>query len=89
MLMLDISDSQCGFKLFRRGCAKKVFSLQEINGWAFDAEVLAIAKALGFKCKECPVDWNNAKESKVKATAIPLMLLDLIRIRGRIKRMRG
>ncbi len=88
ILQLDISDSQCGFKLFKRDCAIKVFSLQKIEGWTFDAELLAIAKALGFKIKECPVNWDNDKDSKVKGTDIAKMLLDLIIIRNRVKRLK-
>jgi len=84
VVLPGIKDSQCGFKLFKAGCAKKVFELQKTDGWAFDVENLAMAKALGFKVKECPIDWYNDMDSRLGPTAIPGMLLDLFKIRFRL-----
>jgi len=64
-LLPDIYDSQCGFKLFTREAAQRIFTLQRLNGFAFDVEVLVIARKLGYKVKEVPVRWLNSPESKV------------------------
>lgn len=60
------SDTQCGFKAFRREAAREVFSRLTLDGFGFDVEALAIAETLGFRIKECPVEWNDAAGSKVR-----------------------
>jgi len=56
-ILSDIKDTQCGFKLFSRKIIKSVFSRQTTSGFVFDAEVLLIARSLGYKIKELPVIW--------------------------------
>jgi glycosyltransferase involved in cell wall biosynthesis len=62
---LRISDTQCGFKLFRADVARQVFSRQLIERWGFDVEVLFIARKRGFKIAEVPVRWDNVEGSKL------------------------
>jgi dolichyl-phosphate beta-glucosyltransferase len=82
LLMKDFNDTQCGAKMFKNEVAKKVFSLSKIDNFAFDVEILYIAKKLGFKIKELPVVWKNSKGSKVKLFVDSLnMLLSLFKIR--------
>lgn len=59
------SDTQCGFKAFRHEAAQYVFSRLTLDGFGFDVEALAIAEALGYRVKDCPVEWNDASGSKV------------------------
>lgn len=77
-----IIDTQCGFKLFTKESAKKIFSVQKLNGFSFDVEALFIGKKLGYKIKEVPIIWHNSPQTRVKILKDPLlMLLDLIKIR--------
>lgn len=62
---LAISDTQCGFKLFRGDVAEEVFSRQKLERFGFDAEVLYIAKCRGYRIAEVPVRWNHVNGSKV------------------------
>jgi glycosyltransferase involved in cell wall biosynthesis len=62
---LPISDTQCGFKLFRGDVAQEVFSRQRLERFGFDAEVLYIAFHRGYGIAEVPVRWNHAEGSKV------------------------
>jgi len=51
-----IKDTQCGFKLFKRDIAKRIFELQKIEGFGFDVEVLFLAsKHFHARVKEVPV----------------------------------
>jgi len=59
-------DTQCGFKAFRRGAARDIFSRVRQNGFGFDVEALAIAEALGFRVAELPVEWSDAPGSKLR-----------------------
>lgn len=84
-----IHDSQCGFKVFRREAARSVFPLQGLEGWAFDVEVLVIARKLGYSIAQVPVRWVNDPNTKVRMlTDGPKMVLDMVRARLRHRRLR-
>ena len=86
--LLPFRDTQCGFKAFRQKAALDVFSLQTIDGFAFDVEVLLLAQSLGYRIRELPVRWLNSPESKVRIVRDSLrMLLDAITVRRRVARI--
>ncbi len=81
LLLPGIADSQCGFKFFRREVAQDLFTRQRVTGWAFDAELLYLARRLGYRVVQIPVRWINDPHTKVKMlSAGPAMLRDLLRI---------
>ncbi len=59
-------DTQCGFKAFRPAAARKLFPLLRTDGFAFDVELLWVAKQLGLSVVEEPVEWNNRVGSSVR-----------------------
>lgn len=65
-LLRGIKDTQCGFKLFRADCARKIFQLQRIKGFGFDMEALFLARKMGYEIVEVPVKWRNRSDSRVK-----------------------
>lgn len=65
-LVPGIQDTACGCKLFRADIAKKLFSLQRIDRFAFDIEVLALALRHGYTVTEIPLAWTAVPESKVR-----------------------
>jgi len=77
----DIEDSQCGFKCFTKEAVGKIFPKCKINRWAFDPEILIIAKEMGYKIKEIPIYWKNDLQSKVKFKSMVKMFLDLFKIK--------
>jgi len=77
-----IWDSQCGFKFFSRTAAREIFSRQKLSGWAFDVELLYLARRLGYQIAQIPVSWVDEPNSKVKMLHDgPKMALDVLRIR--------
>lgn len=78
---LPISDTQCGFKLFRRDVATRVFAKQTLEGFGFDVEVLFLAKKLGAKISEVPVRWNHAENSRVSALNGIQAFMELAQVR--------
>jgi len=76
-----IPDTQCGFKGFTREAAEDIFSRTRIARFAFDAEMLVIAKKMKYKIKEIPVFWVNDKRSSVKFKSMVKMAIDLFQIR--------
>ena len=82
LLLWGISDTQCGFKLFRGPVAQGLFDGLETDGFAFDVEVLHRARRAGYVIREVPVRWINSGASKVAPIRdSAAMLRDLLRIR--------
>lgn len=75
-----IWDTQRGFKAFTAPVANDIFRHLTIFGWGFDVEVLAIARAHGYRIKEMPVIWNNDPNSKVNVWVYPKVLWDTLRV---------
>jgi glycosyltransferase involved in cell wall biosynthesis len=93
----DIQDTQCGFKLFKRECAKDVFSrldrlrdakeLKKAYLGAWDVEVLLIARKLGYKIKSVPVTWVYVKTTRLSPVADSIkMFFEVLSIRIRFLR---
>ena len=83
-----ISDTQCGFKLFRGAVAHHLFSRMRTTGFSFDVEVLMMARLCGFRIAEVPVNWAHQPGSRVNlVTDSARMAGDLVRIR--LRRIKG
>ncbi len=76
-----IWDTQNGFKAFRAKAAEDVFARLRILGWAFDIEVLAIARMLKYRLGIIPVHWKHDPDSKVTLKSYFEVLGDVFRIR--------
>lgn len=98
--MRDVSDTQCGFKAFKKEVARKLFarinklhnSFKKIKGSSvssgFDVELLYLAKHLGYKIKEVPVEWLYVETRRVSPIKDSVQgLMDLLKIK--VKAMRG
>ena len=91
--LYGISDTQCGFKAFRQDTANKIFGRLHLYGNShnvqgsmvtagFDIEVLFLAKQLGFRIKEVPVEWHYVETRRVSPLKDSWQgLMDIIRIR--------
>lgn len=89
IMLRDIRDTQCGFKLFRRAAAQEIFTLQREDGFAFDCEVLWIARSLGHTIREVGVVWRDSGSSRVRPLRDGMgMLWALLRIRLHHRRRR-
>lgn len=77
-------DTQCGFKAFRREAAREIFSRTRLDGFSFDVEALFIARHLGLRVDELPVEWINDRDTKFRACSDGWRSFgDLLRIRRR------
>ena len=66
MLREPTSDLFCGFKLWRAEAAVDAYSRTRLEGWTFDAEVLAMARALGYRLREAGIVWTDREGSRVR-----------------------
>lgn len=79
-----VSDFTCGFKCFRADAVRAIFPLQREEGWAYDTEILHIARRLGFTVREVPVSWTNDPSTRVRLLRDALgSFAGLLRIRWR------
>ncbi|MBN2149797.1 MAG: glycosyltransferase family 2 protein [Anaerolineales bacterium] len=77
-----LQDTQCGFKCFRGALVKEIFSLQTLTGWAFDVEILFIARRRGYTIAEVPIPWYYNSHSKISVLHDSIRMgLDLLTIR--------
>jgi dolichyl-phosphate beta-glucosyltransferase len=60
-----ITDTQCGFKLFRDSVARDLFSVARVNGYGYDLELLYVAQRRGYRIDEVPINWTDQPGSKV------------------------
>jgi len=81
LVLPGLDDTQCGFKCFRGDVAEDIFQYQTLNGWAFDVEVLKVARLHGWRIKEIPVHWYYFPGSKVNIIRDSIhMLIELLTI---------
>ncbi len=86
LVLPGILDSQCGFKLFDAGAARDIFACLTVGRFAFDVEVLVIARALGYRVAEVPVSWREDARSKVRLVRDSYaMARDLLWIRRQLR----
>ncbi len=75
LLLKGIEDTQCGFKLFKRDVAMDLFSIGRLNRYAFDVEILYLARVKGYKIAEVPINWTSVEGSKINLVTDPMNML--------------
>lgn len=84
LVLPGIRDTQRGFKLFSAEAAEATFSRCEIDGWGFDVEALAIARAYGLRIVEVGVRWDHRPDGHVHGDAYLSSLREVIGVRRRV-----
>ncbi|HLZ48689.1 MAG TPA: glycosyltransferase [Candidatus Limnocylindria bacterium] len=79
---IDVNDTQCGGKMYTAEAAKDLFGRSTLSGFAFDAEILYIARRRGYRVAETPVEIHQRAHTSVSFLRdTPVMLRDLVVIR--------
>ena len=77
-----ISDSQCGFKLYRGDVARRLYRACRTHGFMFDLEIILRARVQGLRMAEFPVEWTCDLDTRLRpGTQAPRVLKELIRVR--------
>ena len=80
-------DVYCGFKLWRGEVAQTVFERVHLDGWAFDAEALSLARRLGFRIREAGIEWTNRSDSRLSIGSVLLPVTgELLAARRNVRR---
>ncbi|KAL0844596.1 hypothetical protein Bca101_017842 [Brassica carinata] len=72
-----IRDTQCGFKMFTRAAARRLFTNVHLKRWCFDVELVFLCKRFNIPMLEISVNWSEIPGSKVSLLSIPNMLWEL------------
>jgi hypothetical protein len=84
-----LQDTQCGFKCFRAEIAEDLFSLQTLDNWSFDIEILYIARLRGYRISEVPIPWYFNPDTKLVVVQDAVQMgLDILTIRRNAKQGR-
>ncbi|KAL9297476.1 hypothetical protein ACSQ67_023372 [Phaseolus vulgaris] len=75
---IDLVLPQCGFKMFTRAAARKLFSNVHLKRWCFDVELVFLCKRFKIPISEVSVNWSEIPGSKVNLLSIPNMLWELV-----------
>lgn len=87
LVLPTLQDTQCGFKCIRADVARDIFRYQTLTGWAFDVELLFIARHHHYQIVEIPIHWYFNADSKISVLRDSLrMFLDLLVIRRNARR---
>ena len=79
-------DLFCGFKLWRAEAAEAAYSRVRLDGWVFDAEALALARARGFRVAEVGVSWSDRDGSRLSMPRVLVPAVrDLVRARASVR----
>jgi dolichyl-phosphate beta-glucosyltransferase len=80
-------DLFCGFKLWRAEAAEAAYRASALSGWTFDAETLAMARALGFSVTETGIPWTDREGSRLSMLRVVVPVTrELLEARARVRR---
>jgi dolichyl-phosphate beta-glucosyltransferase len=87
VLLPGVADTHCGFKAFTAAAAARTFAACTVDGWSFDLEVLARARAQGLRIQEVPVRWENDERSKAHLRQLPREFRHVYRLRKQLRQV--
>jgi len=90
LFRLDVRDTQVGLKVFRREIAEQVIPLLLVKRYAFDIELLAVARAFGFgRVREMPIALDyQFTGSGVRPGSVLIALTDTLAVFYRLRILR-
>lgn len=64
----ELTDTQCGFKIYKGDVARHLYGECITNGFMFDIEIIMRAQKQNYKIKEFPIDWTCDRDSRLNPT---------------------
>ncbi|HOK94822.1 MAG TPA: glycosyltransferase [Anaerohalosphaeraceae bacterium] len=64
--LANLTDTQCGFKVYQGEAARRIYAQSRIDGFMFDVEIILLALAAGYTIREFPIDWAWDPDSRLK-----------------------
>jgi dolichyl-phosphate beta-glucosyltransferase len=63
-----LTDTQCGFKIYRGDVAHELYHECMTNGFSFDVEIILRALRKGYRIEEFPIEWTCDRDSRLSLT---------------------
>jgi len=80
----NLTDTQCGFKVYQGDIARELYAQSTIDGFMFDIEIILLALSRGYPIGEFAVDWTCDPDSRLKpAHEVIRVFHDLIKLKRR------
>ena len=67
----ELSDTQCGFKLYKGDVARRLYRQCISDGFMFDVEIILRAQKAGYRMREFPIEWTCDLDSRLSLTRVP------------------
>ena len=81
----DLTDTQCGLKIYRGDVARKIYEPCFTRGFMFDVETIIRAESENFRIMEFAVTWRSDPDSRLSLLrSLPGILMELKTIRRRL-----
>ncbi len=71
----ELTDTQCGFKVYRGDVARGLAAECVANGFLFDVEMILRAQRRGFRIREFPIEWSCDRDSRLtfRRSSLPIL----------------
>ncbi len=78
----ELSDTQCGFKIYKGDVARRLYSECKTDGFVFDIEIIILAMKEGYRITEFPITWTCDTDTRLSPSRSSWRILkDLLKIR--------
>ncbi len=85
-----LTDTQCGFKIYRGDVARELYGACLCDGFLFDVGVILRAVRCGYRIREFPIEWHSDPDSRFDPlSAMPDLLRQLVTIRRAVSGNQG
>lgn len=62
----EFTDTQCGFKVYKKEMAYQLYDQLQTEGFMFDIEIILLAQQYGYQIKEFPITWRTDYDSRIQ-----------------------
>lgn len=84
----NLTDTQCGFKVYRGDAARELYAQSTIDGFMFDIEIILLALSNGYQIHEFAVDWTCDLDSRLRpAHEVMGTLANLLRLKRQFNQL--
>lgn len=71
----ELTDTQCGFKIYRGDIARELYGQCVTDGFLFDIEIILRAIRQGYRIREFPVQWACDRDTRLSVARTPWPVL--------------
>jgi dolichyl-phosphate beta-glucosyltransferase len=83
----ELTDTQCGFKVYKGDIARRLYGQCISDGFMFDVEIILRAHEQGYRIREFPIEWTCDPDSRLSLTRTPWPVLsELKALKGKLSK---